>query len=54
MLTLDNLRKYALTSPDIHFAVCNKFTTNEMLQMVNFQTKRFEVNETMLSVLNNH
>jgi hypothetical protein len=51
-LTLTNLRKYVLTDPVVHMAVCNKFTTDEMLQKVNENTGRFELNETILSKLN--
>ena len=50
MLTLENLRKFALKQNDVHLAVCNKFTTDEMLTKINSQTGRFELNETMLSV----
>jgi hypothetical protein len=48
-LTLANVRKYALADPATHIAVCNKFTTDEMLTKVNQQTGRFELNETILS-----
>ena len=51
-LTLANLRKYVLTDATIHLAVCNKFTTDEMLQKINKKTGRFELNETILSKLN--
>lgn len=50
-LTLASVRKYALTNPATHIAVCNKFTTDEMLAKINSQTGRFELNETILSVL---
>lgn len=49
-LTLTNVRKYALTDPATHFAVCNKFTTDGMLTEINPKTGRFDLNETMLSV----
>lgn len=49
-LTLANVRKYALKQNDVHLAVCNKFTTNEMLTNINSQTGRFELNEAILSV----
>lgn len=49
-LTLASVRKYALKQNEVHIAVCNKFTTNEMLTKINSQTGRFELNETMLSV----
>ena len=49
-LTLENLRKFALKQNNVHIAVCNKFTTDEMLTKINSQTGRFELNETMLSV----
>jgi hypothetical protein len=52
MLTMENLRKYALTDTLVHKAVCDKFTTDEMLTKINLQTGRFEVNETIISVLN--
>jgi hypothetical protein len=51
-LTLANLRKYVLTEPKLHFSVCNKFTNDAMLRTINNQTGRFELNETILSVLN--
>jgi hypothetical protein len=51
-LTLTNLRKYALTDITIHFAVCSKFSSDEMLRKMNPQTGRFELNETILSALN--
>ena len=51
-LTLTNIRKYALTDPAIHIAVCNKFTTDDMLYQINPQTGRFDLNETILSVVN--
>jgi hypothetical protein len=51
-LTLANVRKYALTDPTTHIAVCNKFTTDEMLYHINPQTGRFDLNETILSVVN--
>jgi VIT1/CCC1 family predicted Fe2+/Mn2+ transporter len=51
-LTLANLRKYVLTDATIHLAVCNKFTTDEMLQKINEKTGHFELNETILSKLN--
>jgi hypothetical protein len=51
-LTMANLRKYALTDTIVHKTVCDKFTTDEMLSMVNPQTRRFEVNETIISVFN--
>ena len=52
MLTLKNLRKFALKQNDVHIAVCKKFTTDEMLTNINSQTGRFELNETILSILN--
>lgn len=51
-LTLTNLRKYVLTDAVVHMAVCNKFTTDGMLQKINENTGRFELNETILSKLN--
>ena len=51
-LTLANLRKYVLTDSAIHMAVCDKFTSDEMLQKINKKTGRFELNETILSKLN--
>ena len=48
MLTLENLRKFALNQNDVHIAVCNKFTTDVMLTNINSQTGRFELNETIL------
>ncbi|MDD2306761.1 MAG: hypothetical protein PHP53_18820 [Prolixibacteraceae bacterium] len=51
-LTLANVRKYALTDPTTHIAVCNKFTTDEMLYQINPQTGRFDLNETILSIVN--
>jgi hypothetical protein len=52
MLTMENLRKYALTDTLVHKTVCDKFTIDEMLSKVNPKTGRFEVNETIISVLN--
>jgi hypothetical protein len=51
-LTLANVRKYALADPATHIAVCNKFTTDDMLYQINPQTGRFDLNETILSVVN--
>ena len=51
-LTLANIRKYALSDTLAHKTVCDKYTTNKMLIKVNPQTGRFELNETILSVLN--
>ncbi len=52
MLTLSNLRKYALTDTIIHKTVCDKFTTDEMLSEINSNTGRFVLTETIVSVLN--
>lgn len=49
MLTLANLRKYALSDTSVHKTVCDQFTTDEMLTKVNPQTGWFELNETILS-----
>jgi len=51
MLTLANLRKYALTDTSVHKTVCDRFTTDAMLTEINTQTNRFVLNETILSVL---
>ena len=51
MLTLANLRKYALTDTSVHKTVCDKYITDEMLTKTNPQTGRFELNETFLSVV---
>lgn len=51
MLTLANLRKYALSDTLLHKTVCDKYTTDEMLYIVNTQTGKFELNETILSVV---
>ncbi len=50
MLTLANLRKYALSDTFVHKTVCDKFTTDEMLSEINSNTGRFVLNETMLSL----
>ena len=50
MLTLANLRKYALTDTSVHKTVCDKFTTDEILSEINSNTGRFVLNETILSV----
>jgi len=50
MLTLANLRKYALSDTLVHKTVCDKFTTDEMLYKVNPLSGRFELNETIHSV----
>ncbi|MFA5433938.1 MAG: hypothetical protein WC319_13925 [Candidatus Paceibacterota bacterium] len=52
-LSLENIRKNALPDPYVHTAVCNKFTTDEMLQKINSKTGLFELNETILSQLLN-
>ena len=52
LLTLPNLRKFALTDSDVHKTVCDKYTTDEMLFKVNPKTGRFELNETILSTFN--
>jgi|GEM_PF-1052801 len=49
MLTLANIRKYALTDTLVHKTVCDKFTTDEKLFEINSQTGHFELNETILS-----
>lgn len=46
-LTLENIRKNALPNPYVHTAVCNKFTTDEMLFKINTITGMFELNETI-------
>lgn len=51
-LTLANLRKYALYNTLVHKTVCDKFTTDEMLQEINSETGHFELNETILKTLN--
>lgn len=50
MLTLANLRKYALSDTLAHKIVCDKYITDEMLTKVNPKTGRFELNETMISM----
>ena len=50
MLTLANLRKYALTDTFVHKTVCDKYTSDEMLSEINQKTARFALNETILSV----
>jgi hypothetical protein len=50
ILTLENLHKYVLSDSEIHAKVCNKFKTDAMLQKVNPETGRFEINETILSM----
>lgn len=52
-LSLENIRKNALPDPYVHKAVCDKFTTDEMLQKINSKTGLFELNETILSQLLN-
>ena len=49
MLTLANIRKYALTDTLVHKTVCDKFTTDDMLSEINSKTGHFELNETILS-----
>ena len=51
MLTLANLRKYALTDTFVHKTVCDKYTTDEMLSEINPKTGHFTLNETILSVI---
>lgn len=51
ILTLANLRKYALSDSGVRKTVCDKFTTDEMLSRVNSKTGRFELNETFLAVV---
>lgn len=50
-LTLINLRKYALDNNAVHLAVCNRFTTDEMLWQVNDKTGQFKLNEVILNVV---
>lgn len=50
MLTLSNLRKYALSDTLVHKTICDKYTTDEMLYKVNPQTGKFELNETILLI----
>ena len=49
-LTLANVRKYALTDPAIHIAVCDKFTTDKMLEEINPETGNFIINELILKL----
>ena len=51
MLTLANLRKYVLTDTVVHKTVCDKFTSDEMLQEVNLKTGCFVLNETIIKTL---
>ncbi len=51
ILTLENLRKYVLFDTLVHKTVCDKFTTNEMLQQINTSTGHFVLNETILLVV---
>lgn len=51
MLTLDNLRKYALSDNLVHKTVCDKFSSDAKLYEINSETGRFVLNETMLSVV---
>jgi hypothetical protein len=51
MLTLANIRKYALSDTLAHKTVCDKFTTDEMLQEVNPKTGCFVLNETIIKTL---
>lgn len=51
-LTLSNVRKYALGDPAIHIAVCNKFTTDDMLTEINPETGNFRINESILKLKN--
>lgn len=50
-LNLAKIRKYVLTDSVLHKIVCDKFTTDEMLYLINPQTGRFELNEAILSGL---
>ena len=50
MLTLANVRKYALADPVTHIAVCNKFTTDKMLEEINPETGNFIINELILKL----
>ena len=50
MLTLANLRKYALSDTLLHITVCDKFTNDEMLSEINSKTGRFVLNEAILSL----
>lgn len=51
-LTLANVRKYALSDPAIHIAVCNKFTTDKMLEEINPETGNFIINEFVPKIKN--
>jgi hypothetical protein len=51
LLTLANLRKHAFTDAMVQKAVAEKFTTDAMLAKVNPKSGRFELNETILSVV---
>jgi hypothetical protein len=51
-LTLENVRRYALTDPPTHIAVCNKFTTDGMLKEINPKTGNFIINEFILKLKN--
>jgi hypothetical protein len=50
-LTLANLRKYALDNNSAHLAVCNAFTTDEMLGQVNDKTGVFKLNEIITNAI---
>lgn len=50
-LTIVNLRKYALDDNAVHLAVCNAFTTDEMLEQVNEETGVFKLNEVIANAI---
>lgn len=51
LLSLANIRKYALNSDAIHLAVCKAFPNDEMLQQIDEKTGQFKVNEIIKQVI---
>lgn len=52
MLTLANIGKYVLRDAVVHKVVCDKFTSDDMLSEINQNTRRFVLNETIISLFN--
>lgn len=52
-LTMKDIRREALKEPKLHTAVCNKFTNDNMLMVINPETGHFVINEFILEQLRN-
>ena len=49
-LTIENLQKDVLKAPSAFAAASNKFSNNELLYKFNNESKRFDINDFLLSL----